>query len=145
MSPAVDVFEVRCPLCTASIALPRRSPLGIYGGLAYLPTDKWPITFWCTAREQLCEVAPQFHRKTVAMQDPSPRWVSLWAIECECVHENCGKHHAIYTRDYSTAPERDIRAALWQFVGSKTLGLACDSTHDLILQPEKIWPTRFDF
>jgi hypothetical protein len=146
MTPAVDVFEIECPLCHASIALPRQSPLGKYGGLTYQPTDKWPITFWCSAVGQLCAVAPpRSHPKTIAVPDHTQPWVALWEIECECAHENCGRHHTIYSRDYSSAPKTDIADALWRILGTSGTRIRCSSDHYLLLTPTKIRAQKLDF
>jgi hypothetical protein len=79
------------------IPLPRRSPLGIFEGQHNLSIGDWPATFLCLlhARSFFRLADSVRHETEVRVRNrPVP---SLWRIECECAHENCGRPHTIYT------------------------------------------------
>ena|ERR1035437_10023036 len=94
------------------IPLPRQSPLGIFEGQHSLSIGDWPATFLCLrhARSFLCSADSVRLETEVRGRDrPVP---SLWKIECECAHENCGRLHTIYTAripDWPTIVTRTLK------------------------------------
>lgn len=96
------ISEICCsaPQCSGKSVLPRRSLLGRFEGLPDPSMDVWPAMFLCR-RCGLLTVGfgDKTHQNIAVTLGPNlgiPR--GLWQIAFECVHENCGMPHALYTQ-----------------------------------------------
>ena len=139
---ARHVFQFQCPLCQEHTVLPRQSPLGTYVGQQYQPSGIWPINFLCFRYEQACEVGHDaIHLETIVVQAPVSGEAALWQIECECAHENCGMHHAIYTK--YLADEKPANVVGIVLNASPTI--ACTWTHPVVFLAEKMTAEKFEF
>lgn len=137
------VYQFPCPVCGGHTVLPRRSPLGTYGELQYQPTDAWPINFLCFHNGQVSQVPRGAIRPDtlVTEQIPTPGAASLWQIQCECAHENCGKRHTIYSKYSTDAQPSDVGKLLFQPAQS----IPCTSTHALEIRVDTVTADRLDF
>jgi hypothetical protein len=116
-----DVFCIQCPLCDASIVLPRQSPLGKYEDQWYRPTGAWPITLLCIRSEQTCECSRvMIRRELLEKPGQDSEGMVLWEIACGCAHEDCKRQNDIYAwyrrGDHDVElKEEKIRAAVIEF------------------------------
>jgi hypothetical protein len=94
------------------IPLPRQSLLGTFEGQHCLPKGEWPATFLCLRHGRAFVCFPDSIHLEIDIRLPGQPVSSLWRIECECAHENCGKLHSIYTageKDWPTIVRRILR------------------------------------
>ena len=97
--------------------------------------------FLCFRYERLCEVlAEAIHFETIAAQAPVSGEAALWQIECECVHENCGALHAIYTKYLADASTADVIRIL----RNANPIIACMTEHSVELRDGKIIAKRLE-
>lgn len=90
------------PADPCRIPLTFQSLLGMCERAQAPPMGSWPAIFLCMKHAHVCVRSPrnvQIEHEIRVPDEPVP---SLWRIECECAHENCGKQQAIYT---SRAPD----------------------------------------
>jgi hypothetical protein len=130
MTPTQRVDVLYCP-CGEQIVLPRQTPLGISGDRHYQPMNGWPLTYLCPYCGRLSEHSPHtVQRVGVEAMVPSPYSETLWSVEFECAHENCGTRHAIYTKQRVVASEDSVATTLFARMPTAT----CRSgKHELIL------------
>ena len=106
MFTMVSAVVLDCPKGNPSdpcrIPLPAQSLLGMGEGPHDLPMGTWPAAFLCLKHAHVCIRTQNDVQLEDEIQVPDEPIPSLWRIECECGHENCGKRHAIYT---SRAPD----------------------------------------
>jgi hypothetical protein len=132
------VFLRECQSCHQPIVLPRQSPLGIYEGQRYLPTDKWPITFVCIRDGQVRVLwVEEFHPEE--LMDLGQQSEVLWEIVCECGHRDCVRPHTIYTTCLPNVPKQDVANALYR----ANLTIACGS-HDFQKVRKLMHPKRLE-
>jgi hypothetical protein len=120
---------IRCT-CSRPHFLPHRSPLGIFEGLENQTTDKWPITFLCIACGKLSE-------QSIVHDDeanPRSRQPDFWQIEYVCDHENCGRHHAIYTTCSPDIPE----AKAFERIEERKIRMTCGD-HSFPLTAKRVF------
>jgi hypothetical protein len=142
MTTMTWVFLFRCPLCGESIVLPRQSPLGKYEGQQYLTTPMWPITFLCKKHGQSCECSvDKIDLEPIQRPDPPPHWETLWEIEAECVHGNCGLRHVIYAK-YS--PDGTSASVVQSFLATSAR-VPCTGDHDAEFRTGKIRAKALEF
>jgi hypothetical protein len=143
MTEFESVFLFRCPMCGGSVVLPRQSALGEYGGQQYhRRTDRWPLIFLCRERGKLCECSTDsIQTNPVQKPIPPPHLASLWEIECECAHNDCGLAYTIYAKYQQDETPGNMTNTLLQ---SKPI-LACDGGHPVKFQAEKIEVKRLEF
>src|SRR5579863_6738763 len=127
MNFRVSIPSVKCLGCGRSNYLPHRSPLGIFQHPESRPTDVWPITFVCTS----CGKVSAHYSPPDDHGGPAGSLPDLWQVECQCDHENCGKHHDIYTTYNSGFPKEAVRQRLVQL----SVRIGC-SGHDFLLTEE---------
>lgn len=139
-----DVFCSRCP-CGHPIVLPRQGPLGIYEGLHYRPTEGvWPVRFLCINCGQvtpaLTGIFERIHPSKLPAQN-LPRNLSLWKIDCECAHSNCGSQRTIYATWFPRGLESELAAKVAEFF----VGVWCDSQHEFYPNREKMKLEKLEF
>jgi hypothetical protein len=90
-----------CPRSNPSdpcrIPLPLQNPTEKCGDQHGPPMGAWPAMFLCLKHAHVCVRSQhnvQLEHEMRVQGQPIP---SLWRIECECGHENCGGRLAIYT------------------------------------------------
>jgi hypothetical protein len=138
-------FKIKCPLCEWSVALPRRSPLGIYDDAEYRRTpSSWPTALICLAHEQVCECSyDRVSRKDMEEQGHSEYPAALWGIVCACIQEGCSMNLTAYTFwDSSEAARPEL---IDRVVKTKPTGAFCSSGHEIKWHPEKIKATIWPF
>ncbi len=138
--PRVYSVNLRCAdpgleyLC--QIPLPRRSPLGIFEGQYSLSMGDWPATLLCLRHGRSFSHWADSVRLETEVRVRNRPVPSLWKIECECAHENCGKPHAIYT---ARAP--DWATILARILGTKPT-VPCGD-HSLVWREDLMHGTEF--
>lgn len=136
------VFQFQCPLCSEHMILPRQSPLGTYVDQQYQPSGIWPINFLCFRYGQVSQVPREsIHLDTIVVQAPVSGEAALWQIECECVHENCGMYHAIYTKYLADESAKNVERLLLD----STHLLACTQEHNAEFSAERTKAEKFEF
>jgi hypothetical protein len=136
------VFHFQCPLCHEHMILPRQSPLGTYVGQQYQPSGIWPINFLCFRFAQVSLVPrDSIHLDTIVVQAPVSGEAALWQIECECVHKDCGMHHAIYTKYLADENAENVARLLLD----PTPLIACTSEHNAEFSAERMEAEKFEF
>ena len=140
--PVHHVYQFQCPKCFEHTTLPRQSPLGTSVDQQYQPTDIWPINFLCFRYGQVFSVqAAAIHQTTIVALAPNSGAASLWEIECECVHNNCGKHHAIYTKYLTDAPTSVVIDILLKAYPT----IACTEEHSVEFRADRMEAHRLQF
>jgi hypothetical protein len=140
--PARYVYQFQCPACYEHMILPRQSPLGKYGDQQYLPMDTWPIEFLCFRLGQVCLVqVAAIHQETIAALAPTSGEADLWQIVCECDHENCGEHRAIYTKYLADETAQNVCGILL----SAAHVVPCSKGHTLKLNAKKMEAEKLPF
>jgi len=142
MSTVQWLFVARCPACGESIVLPRQSPLGMYESQQYLPSPMWPIAFLCNRHAQVCECsAATIDLDPVQRPNQSQPGISLWEIEVECAHSNCGLPHYIYAKYRPDKTAQDVVERLLK----ANPRIRCSGNHDVLLKAEKMKVTELPF
>ncbi len=101
------VGKLPCGEIEHGFVLPRQSPLGIFDDQQSQPKGTWPIAFLCLPHGLAWQVTPDMiHLDTVQTVPPGLHEASVWQVEYECAHNNCGRHWTIYTK-HSTDADPD--------------------------------------
>jgi len=137
-----SIFFIHCPLCNWSVTLPRQSPLGTYAGSDYQSTSLWPITFLCTARQQVSEcssaaIQSEVTHAHVPLETPA----ALWQIVGECGQEGCRGRCAVYTW-YVSQADTDAVVNLTLRLNPT---ISCSGNHNMQWRAEKMEAVKFDF
>jgi hypothetical protein len=106
----MDAYFLICLCGAETIALPPRSPLGIYEGQQRQPTGIWPIELVCTHLGRLFERSArevQFEG-TLHREGQNKHSHVLWQIERKCGREHCAKNHAIFLWYAADATKEEI-------------------------------------
>lgn len=135
------VFQFSCPLCEESVVLPRESPLGTYEGQRYLTKGMWPINFLCFRHKQVSVCSPDIRLETMFVLSQQINLAALWEIVSECGRENCGRHHAIYTKYLEDATPQDVIDILLE----ATTAVPCTGNHSIQLSSDHSTAQKLDF
>jgi hypothetical protein len=139
---ARHVFLFNCPLCHEHVVLPRQSPLRTYVGQQYRPSGIWPIDFLCFRYAQVSQVPVESIRlDVIVVPGPVSGEAALWQIECECVHENCGMLHTIYTKYLADESAKNVERLLLEPVPL----VACTHEHNADFSADMTKAEKFDF
>jgi hypothetical protein len=132
------VFLRECPGCHGPIVLPRQSPLGIYEGQSYRPTDRRPARFLCIRDGQVREMwVTEFRLEDYTGLDQE--LAALWDVVCVCARKNCERPHTIYTMCSPRADVATVRDAVYK----TNLSFACGD-HWLQKGKNRIHPKKLD-
>lgn len=102
----------------------------------------WPITFLCKKHGQSCECSvDKIDLEPIQRPDPPPHWETLWEIEAECVHGNCGLRHVIYAK-YS--PDGTSASVVQSFLATSAR-VPCTGDHDAEFRTGKIRAKALEF
>jgi len=138
----VHIHQFLCPVCGASIALPRQSQLGEYEGQQYRPKGVWPINFVCTQRGQTCEVEfDAVHLGILTPTVPYLRKMGLWLIVGGCAHEDCTNQCTIFVWHEADQSAENVVSAI---LNAKPM-IACTWTHSVEFQAEKMTAEKLGF
>jgi hypothetical protein len=117
------------PADPCRIPLPYQNLVGMCDGPRELPLGTWPAVFFCMKHAHTCVRSPRNIELEEEIEVPDEPMPSLWRIECECAHENCGKRHAVYT---SRAPDWET---IERVILLRNPSVACDG-HELVWSKE---------
>jgi hypothetical protein len=131
--PMLHVFQVKCPACGFAIWLPRQSPIGIDEHLRYRPMGEWPLVLLCIVQGRVFPCPAEIHQESVLPPLQGTDTDALWAIACECDHEDCGERRTIHAHGSSLATASSVVDALL----AASPEIACSNGHSFQISGER--------